>query len=186
MKVRWKLEMKTQLKIDGVMRDVEVHEDLSITILKPKERKQTGWEQVVDTCGDSFFTTDLPYNEPLEMTNLHSWVAQALYKYADYFSDKNFAQNIIQAQNIWRKLMRWQAENDDAVDWNNENSYKYYIWYDRDDKALKYDHKYVYCDMFMVYFSSEEKVKEAIDVFYDDLIWLFTKFKSRMDQQIID
>lgn len=174
--------MKTKLKIDGVLKDVEIHEDFSITTIESKQHKQTGWENVVDnTFWDRYFTSSGNWEAPLERNDLCSFAAHSLYETADYFSDKTLAQNIIRAQEIWRRLLRWQAENDVPIIWSDFRNPKYYICYDYKYGTIEARMILLNSDAFGVYLSSRSKAEEAIEVFKEDLTWLFTKFKSRMD-----
>jgi len=34
-----------------------------------------------------------------------------------------------------------------------------------------------------VYFTTKEKTEEAIEVFYNELMWYFTKYKVRLDER---
>lgn len=174
--------MKTKLKIDGVLKDVEIHEDFSITTIESKQHKQTGWENVVDnTFWDRYFTSSGNWEAPLERNDLCSFAAHSLYETADYFSDKTLAQNIIRAQEIWRVLSRWQAENDQPIIWGDFSTPKYCICYDDKYGTIGVQVVWFNRDAFGVYFSSRNKAKKAIEVFKEDLTWLFTEFKSRMD-----
>lgn len=128
--------MKAKIKINGVLTDVEIHDDGDLTIID---------------------------------------------EVANYFSDKKLAADICRAQTMWRKIARWQAENDAPVDWHKKTTWKYFIIYDYscgilgDDIATNINYG---CP---VYFSDKTKVDEAMDLFRDDLIWYFTKFKPRRD-----
>lgn len=128
--------MKAKIKINGVLTDVEIHDDGDLTIIN---------------------------------------------EVANYFSDKKLAADICRAQTMWRKIARWQAENDAPVDWRKKTTWKYFIIYDYscgilgDDIATNINYG---CP---VYFSDKTKVDEAMDLFRDDLIWYFTKFKPRRD-----
>ena len=101
------------------------------------------------------------------------------YDKADYFSDPALAADIARAQTIWRKLLRWQAENDAPVDWENDAICHYYIYYGH-NKTFYVGGLHFWQDAFNVYFSTEEKAQQAIEAFHDDLLWLFTEFKYRL------
>ena len=41
-----------------------------------------------------------------------------------------------------------------------------------------------YCrELNVVYFSTDEKAQEAIKVFHDELMWYYTKYRSRLDEK---
>lgn len=167
------MKTKTQLKINGEIKDVEI-ENGEITIIEP-EKKVTGWERgdlkkiyyMVD--GKSFHDN---YDED----------DASFYNCANYFNDKKLAENISRMQTLQRKMFRWQTENDVPINFNDaEQEIIYEIYYD-------YVHNEILCDEtnycvcgFIPYFSTEEKAKECIEVFEDELKWLFTEFKWRMD-----
>lgn len=102
------------------------------------------------------------------------------YDKADYFASPTLAADVARAQTIWRKLMRWQAENDAPVDWENDAIYHYYIYCDHFTGQLTVASLRYLQDAFNVYFSTEEKAQQAIETFHDDLLWLFTEFKYRL------
>ena len=168
--------MKAKIKINGVLTDVEIHDNGDLTIIE-REIKRTGWERV---CKGGSFYSNGAYDSLLFTENEHE-PCELDYELANYFSDKKLAADICRAQTMWRKIARWQAENDAPVDWRKKTTWKYFIIYDYscgilgDDIATNINYG---CP---VYFSDKTKVDEAMDLFRDDLIWYFTKFKPRRD-----
>lgn len=169
--------MHTQLKINGELKDVEI-ENGEITIIKP-EKKATGWERVkIDSeycywCGDdrvdklkeNYLTTD-----------------NNLYRLANYFSSEELFKNISRMQTLLRNMFRWQAENDEPINRERETQCKYYISYDHKTNDFQtLSGKYLNLG-FLPCFTTVEKAERCIDVFRYELIWLFTKFKWRMDE----
>lgn len=134
---------------------------------------KTGWERC--ELKQTYYTTD-GESQP---ETYHSEDTEH-YESADYFSDPTLAADIARAQEIWRKLMRWQAENDAPVDWENDAIDHYYIYYNYHNKTFCVGRLYFSKDAFNVYFSTEEKAEQAIETFHDDLLWLFTEFKYRL------
>lgn len=134
---------------------------------------KTGWERGELT--QTYYTTD-GESQP---ETYHSEDTEH-YENADYFSSPALAADIARAQEIWRKLMRWQAENDAPVDWENDAIYHYYIYYGHNG-TFYVGGLYFWQDAFNVYFSTEEKAEKAAEIFHDDLLWLFTEFKYRLD-----
>ena len=136
---------------------------------------KTGWER--GELKQTYYTTD-GESQP---ETYHSEDTEH-YESADYFSDPALAADVARAQTIWRKLMRWQVENDKPVDWsdNGENK-KWFIFYNY--YTGKFSTKYVFGgrEAFNVYFSTKEKAEQALETFHDDLLWLFTEFKYRLD-----
>lgn len=134
---------------------------------------KTGWER--GELKQTYYTID-GESQP---ETYHSEDTEH-YESADYFSDPALAADIARAQEIWRKLLRWQAENDAPVDWGNDAICHYYIYYGHNE-TLCVGGLYFWQDAFNVYFSTEEKAEQALEIFYDDLLWLFTEFKYRLD-----
>ena len=167
------LLMRTQIKINGELKDVEI-ENGEITIIEP-EQKVTGWERgdlkkiyyMVD--GKSFHNN---YDEDDD----------SLYNCANYFNDKKLAENITRIQTLQRRMFRWQAENDEPINRERETQCKYYISYEHgtnDFTVLSGQHINL---GFLPCFSTREKAKECIEAFKNELTWLFTEFRWRMDK----
>ena len=106
------------------------------------------------------------------------------YENADYFGSAALAADVARAQEIWRKLMRWQAENDAPVYWGNDAIDHYYIYFVYHSKTFYVGRLYFWQDAFNVYFSTEEAAYRALEIFHDDLLWLFTEFQYRLDGDV--
>lgn len=106
---------------------------------------------------------------------------QHFYRLANYFSDEQLAHNIHRAQTIWREILRWQAENDDAVDWNNESQEKWFFYFDHLANSIRCSSIFSMHEIFTVYFTSKEKIEKCISVFGDDIIWLVKDFYSTIN-----
>lgn len=169
--------MRTQLYIDGELRTVDIEGGRITTVNEePKEVEiKTGWERL--GLMQRYYMT----NGESQPETYHSEDTEH-YENADYFASPTLAADIARAQEIWRKLMRWQVGNDKPVDWsdNGENK-KWFIFYNY--YTGKFSTNYVFSsrDAFNVYFSTIEKARQAIKIFKDDLLWLFTEFKYRLD-----
>lgn len=157
--------MKTQLKINGEMKDVEI-ENGEITIIEPK--KKTGWEK----------TKPLKYYYGGHATGDF---AQITYDLSNYSSNKKLAENIIKAQALQRKFWRWQAENDVPTTDDIWTIYYDSLYHCLTTLSNVSYREVSYREWGLPYFSSNEKAKEFIKTYKDDLIWLFTEFKWRMD-----
>lgn len=165
--------MRTQLKINGEMKDVEI-ENGEITVIEP-EKKATGWERAKKgtyyTCIslgaglcpeiDSYFAPD-----------------NVAFRTANYFTSDKLAENINRMQTLQRKMFRWQAENDANFE-TRMDAAKYVI---SNDSVIGTRACEIYTDVgFLPCFSSRKKAEECIEAFKDELTWLFTEFKWRMD-----
>ena len=96
--------------------------------------------------------------------NIDSIVDEDMYNNANYFNDKDFANQVMLHQKLYRKLLKyaWDNEAEDCV-WNEDGeSPHYYIYFD-----IKKDHFDVganhYCRSQNIYFSSEKVAKQAIE-----------------------
>lgn len=168
--------MKTQLMINGKLEDVEI-ENGNITILG-QEQKKNGWERVASsdkyaTVSGTNVCTCSEDNDEYDDEN---------YFAANYFYSHDLATDIRRAQDIWRRILRFQAEEDNYVNHNIRGASKYYIYYNIDENDIAVDVSYDNIVPFIPYFSTEDKAERCIDLFRRDLIWLFTGFKSRTDR----
>lgn len=160
--------MRTQIKINGELKDVEI-ENGEITIIEP-EQKVTGWERsdlkkiyyMVD--GKSFHDN---YDEDDD----------SFYNCANYFNDKKLAENISRMQTLQRKMFRWQTENDVIF----TSKYRWCIIYDTNYDEIVSTETRANAG-FLPAFSCKEKAEECIKVFKNELTWLFTEFRWRMDK----
>lgn len=168
--------IKTQLKINGELKDVEINNG-EIIIIKP-EKKTTGWEKV--EYGQTYY---YDFSGIIYDTNSnHSTCKEYRLRYnnANYFSNMKLAENINRMQTLQRKIFRWQAENDEPIKPDVAKA-KYYIMYNFEDKEFNVGCTYTKLFTSLPYFSSRQKALECIYTFKDELIWFFTEFKWRMD-----
>lgn len=171
--------MRTQIKINGELKDVEI-ENGEITIIEP-EKKATGWERVKKGSEYCYWCGDDRVDK-LEENYLTT--ENNLYRLANYFSSEELFKNISRMQTLQKKMFRWQAENDVPVclsEISNDEWEKWGISYDYeadDFFVCRYNNV---AEPFMPYFSLKWKAKECIEVFKHELIWLFTEFRWRMD-----
>lgn len=166
------INMRTQLNINGELKDVEI-ENGKITIIEP-EKKATGWERVEPN--EFYYRTDKSFYPDNNDT-----FDNQFYNRANYFSSEELAENISRMQTLQRRMFRWQAENDEPINRERETQCKYYISYEHgtnDFTVLSGQHINL---GFLPCFSTREKAKECIEAFKDELTWLFTEFKWRMD-----
>ena len=168
--------MRTQLKINGELKDVEIQNG-EITIIEP-EKKQTGWERAKKGTGytcislgaglcpeiDSYFTPD-----------------DVAFRTANYFTNDKLAENINRMQTLQRQMLRWQAENDVPINLNRKTISKWFFYFNINSKQIEIDYTNYIKNYNVPYFSSKAKAKQCIEVFKDELTWLFTEFKWRMD-----
>lgn len=165
--------MRTQLKINGEMKDVEI-ENGEITIIDP-EKKQTGWERAKKGTGYTCISLGAGLCPEIDSYFAPDNVA---FRTANYFTNDKLAESINRMQTLQRKMFRWQAENDANFE-TRMDAAKYVI---SNDSVIGTRACEIYVDVgFLPCFSSREKAEECIEVFKDELTWLFTEFKWRMD-----
>ena len=167
--------MKLTGTYNGKPIELELTEE-QVEVLKQAEKK-TGWERSEQNqtyyvnYADSFGYT----------TECFATIDTKRYEKANYFSDEALAENITRAQTLQRKLWRRSAELCEKVNWRNPKTKKYYIIYDYDDDDLCVDFCVLIRGFGEIYFDTEEHAEQVIKEFKDELLWYFTKFKSRMD-----
>lgn len=164
------------LNIDGIDREFEQTEDGRLTTVAPK----TGWER--GELMERYYTLD-GASQP---ETYHPEDTER-YDRADYFNSPTLAADIARATELYRKLLRWQAEHDKPI---GINDVAYHIWclpknIFKNDKLPFIgvgcvDTREV-ASTFDVLFSSSDISFECIDEFRDELTWYFTKFRPRLD-----
>lgn len=165
--------MRTQLKINGEMKDVEI-ENGEITVIET-EKKQTGWERAKKGTGYTCISLGAGLCPEIDSYFAPDDVA---FRTANYFTNDKLAENINRMQTLQRKMFRWQAENDANFETRMDVA-KYVI---SNDSVIGTRACEIYADVgFLPCFSSREKAEECIEAFKDELTWLFTEFKWRMD-----
>ena len=146
-------------------------------ILTQTQKPKTGWERVEE--GESYWAYNGKASVIIGEKNVN--YDDDRFSHANYFSDDSFAQDIIRAQELQRKLWRRSAELCEKVDWNDNRCSKFSIYYDCDRQLLFVQALYMINGFGHVYFDTKEHAKQVMDEFHDELIWYFTEFKSRMD-----
>ena len=173
--------MQVELKANGKTVQAEMTEEQA-KILGLAEEQLTGYERVKK--GEMYYVIDTEYNSMLKITEFNDQEDEQCYNTGNYYSDRNIAENNARADRLLRQLRRWQAPNDRAISakaWKDGPFCFYNIRYN-----YWLDTPYVNMDgdrgLNNVYFTSEEKAKEAIKVFEDELLWYFTEYVQRLDE----
>lgn len=166
--------IKTQLQINGELKDVEIKNG-EITIIEPV-KIITGWEKVEYSKTYYYDSSGLIYDTKESVCEKHT----INYNNANYFSNMKLADNISRMQTLQRKIFRWQAENDIPINFKGS---KWFFYFDPDRNEFLYNYTYsvYWFNWLNCYFSSQAKAEECVKVFKDELMWLFTKFQWRMD-----
>lgn len=168
--------MKLTGTYNGKPIELELTEE-QIEALKQGEKKKTGWERA--ERGERYFVNAIRVAQQDEETGSSS--DNTYYKDASYFTNETLIKNVLTAQLLQRKLWRRSAELCEKMNLRDSETQKYCITYDVDNNVLYVSPAWNFNDFGQVYFDTKEHANQAIDEFHDELIWYFTKFKSRMD-----
>ena len=179
MKVELKMNDKSvQAEIsEGQLKELGLVEQLKKLGLL-EERSRTGYEMyyVINTKDDSM----------INVKEFKDETDEQYYNIGNYYNDKVIAENNARADRLLRQLRQWQAANDKVIsisDWKNDNIFKYHINYDyfNDFSFVTYTARYRSPNN--IYFTSKEKAEDAIEQFKNELIWYFTKYQQRLDEE---
>ena len=166
--------MKVTLTLNGKSVEVDLTEE-QLKTLGIEEKKKTGYERGVE--GEHYWYVEYKgyVSEEIETLDM---IDDDLYNVANYYSDKNVANDNARADALMRKLRRYAAEHGGIV-----NGYEpcYSIFYsvhgDRPSVlTLSGKHKY----LGMIGFKSERDCENAIKEFYDELMWYFNHYRPQL------
>lgn len=187
------LIINNQDKID-VLIDIGTTIEKGITITIPEEslenmdeatlerlskaldyKKQTGYEEEV-----TYYTITSSGAIHREVSD-HDIIDKQRYEGANYYSSETVVKNNARADKLMRQLRRFAVEHrKNKIDWNNESQAKYCINYQHYPKKMCPISIYSCQDIGSVYFDSKENAQLAIDTFYNELIWYFTKYEDSL------
>ena len=185
--------MKVELKVNDKSVQAEIPEEqLKETVLFEQLKKlgliedkpKTGYERREECNNKKYYfvnTIDLVIEN--ENTVLFD---QNRYDVGNYYSDKTIAENNARADRLLRCLRQWQAQNDEVIsisDWKNDKINKYCIAYNYSLNELNTGMEQKLRRPNAIYFSTFQKTEEAIEVFRDELLWYFTKYQQRLDEE---
>ncbi len=173
--------MQVELKANGKTVQVEMTEEQlkELGVIKPR----TGYERMEK---DSTYFFNVASGDTSSTAEAKHTVDQDFYDNGNYYSDCEIAENNARADRLFRQLRRWQALNDKAItkkDWEDYSVTKYNIDYDYFTNRLLVSWTTRDRKLNNVYFTSEKIVKEAIEVFKDELLWYFTEYQQRLDEE---
>ena len=168
--------MKAKLIVEGKEFDIDILDPEFEKLVKPE--KKTGYERVSEGHTYSFVNT---YGEVKTLDHKGS-DDNLCYDEANYYSDRNVAENNARADKLMRQLRRFAVEHrKDQLYWAREYcNEKWSIVYDCKNKRLRSDKHWDAREAFVVYFDSREVAELAIETFHDELIWYFTEYKDSL------
>lgn len=166
--------MKVTLTLNGKSVEVDLTEE-QLKTLGIEEKKTTGYERGV--TGEHYWYVEYKgyISEEIETSD---YIDEDLYNVANYYSDKNVANDNARADALMRKLRRYAAEHG-GIAWNNEPFTA--IMYNSNTKgldAVNLSGLQMYFGM--IAFKSEKACEDAIKDFHEDLVWYFTEYKPQL------
>lgn len=165
------------LKANGQEIKVYAEENELAKLTKP-ERAWTGYERVA--MGQTYYAHE-PTVDTRQFDNRYEY-DDTRFAEGDYVNDRQLYDDRERAQILHDRLEQWQALNDEPVDWGDgENKYK--IRFDYTSNKIVWLNTRYCRELNVVYFSTDEKAQEAIKVFHDELMWYYTKYRSRLDEK---
>lgn len=177
--------MKVELKMNDKSVQAEISEEQLKELGLVEDKPKTGYERVDED--ESYFVDDT-INDGHEVLGGRTLVNNLYYINGNYYNDKSIVENNARADRLLRRLRQWQALNDEPVNKRDLMQLIFTIGYDykKDDAgndAGLYAYSYHRPVSFgEIHFSTRDKVKEAINVFKDELTWYFTEYQQRLDE----
>ena len=170
--------MKTAKLInDGKEIEVNINEEdlkkLSTT------NKTTGYERV--RYGSTYYTDSRGKVITFEESAGDSKFNEEVYKSGNYYSDPDVANNNARADKLMRQLRRFAVENRKVdIDWTNANQNKHYLYYDYVNKEFFINSTSYWRTFGQIYFDTKETAQRALEIFKDELLWYFTKYRDSL------
>lgn len=165
-----------KLIIDGKEIEVLISEE---TLEQLANKRTTGYERV--RYGSTYYTDSYGVVATFEESAGNSKFNEEVYKSGNYYSDPDVAANNIRADNLMRQLRRFAVENrKDNINWENRGQDKYHLYYDYLDEEFFINSNMRYRDFGQIYFDTEETAKLAVEIFKDELLWYFTKYRDSL------
>ena len=148
-------------------------------------KKKTGYERV--EYRDEYYSVNVLGGVD-DTCDVGLITDKAAYFDGNYYSDEKITENNAKADRLLRKLRQWQALNDEPISKKDCDKEKWTISYNYCKDSSGHDigleprwllkiHNFG-----IVFFSTQEKVEEAIEVFRDELLWYFTEYQQRLDE----
>lgn len=89
------------------------------------------------------------------------------------FHTKEEAEKELKKRKIYNQLKRYAEEHNDKIDWQDENEYKYYAYYNYENKHIEIDCVWSHKEINVIYFSSREIAENAVkEIGEDNIIFL--------------
>ena len=171
--------MAEKITVGGITLEIDENDELWKQLVeKYSEGKKTGWE--IPNKGAKAYTLygGSPQGDycigvynPLANHNVVS--------HAAIFADYKFARMQARAEEIRRKLLKFAAENEGTHE-RDEAGYVI-VWEDGAFRCLCWKYEDL---MFAPTFTTKQCAEMALEKYRDDLFWLATEYKQRLDQEV--
>ena len=175
------MKSKLQLMINGkpVLIPIELTDEQlrQLTAAVNLDDVMTGWER--PQIGNMGYYED-KFNEvaEFEITDETIDFAEELYDSDNFFSTEETAKNTVRADNVLRRLRHF------AISHRTPNRYMadggYTITYNYQADCLEIGATGDWLGLGDVVFESEDLARQAMNKYYNDLIWYFTEGKASM------
>ena len=175
--------MQVEIKANGKSIQAEISEEQAKILGLVTDKPKTGYERT--KIGETYYCVEEEgylkyYAEGNDSAD------DNFYAIGNYYSDETIAENNARADRLLHCLRQWQAQNDEPIsqeDWEDKGKDKWCIIYSYSAKKLYAD--YFKCTRFpnVIYFTTKEKAKDAIEQFADELIWYFVEYQQRLDEE---
>lgn len=163
-----------KLIIDGKEIEVLISEE---TLEQLANKRTTGYERV--RSGSTYYTDSCGVVKTFEECTEYS--DEEVYESGDYYSDPDVAANNARADKLMRQLRRFAVENRKVdIDWTNANQNKHYLYYDYINKEFFINSTSYWRTFGQIYFDTKETAQRALEIFKDELLWYFTKYRDSL------
>lgn len=167
--------MRLPITIDGEVLYAEIPDE-EINKLISKKKKKTGYERA--KLGQSYYAIN-DFREIFEFDEENESHDQSGYDVANYYTDKEVAENMARVQRLWNQINRRSVELCESVR-TQEEILLYTICFYPDGSEIQATSDFGRY-FGSIYFDTREHCQQVINEFYDDLLWYFTEFKNRAD-----
>lgn len=168
--------MKITVEYKGQPIEVDISEE-TLKMMAEGQKKNTGWEK--PEKGDYYWCID-DTGKIICCVWANSCIDKQRYIVGNCYLSNTLACNIVRYRSIDARIRRRIAEICEPVDWDNEYSGKYFIYYAHNRKEFDIT-GYSSCHYIGWYCDTKEHARQIIEEFKDELMWYFTEFKDRMD-----
>jgi hypothetical protein len=167
--------MIAKLVVEGKEFDIEILDPKLQELIAPK--KKTGYERVDTNKYYWIVNSASTLSCVMERNDTED---NNLYDIANYYESEFVAAQNARADTLMRQLRRFAVEHrKQNLNWD-EGNYKYTIRC-----------RHGYCDLYVakeigerdfgcIWFDSQDVVMQAMETFYDELIWYFTEYKDSL------